>query len=227
MTPFEDLEQFRALAQTLPDVAFHASGIVHPRISLFAATRSPDDIDALKAALVELPFDQSFTSAVARADADLRLYELDLDHPAMTLTPVDCARAVAFGMMAIEPGPDLFALAALADSSAALDTIRAELKAGTDPLAALAAHGGRDIPALLGALMAARMAELPVIVDGDNALAALLVLRALNPTAISHCAMPESSRTGERIVPTLPCADPRPLYSLASAILTCRQLVIQ
>jgi len=55
------------------------------------------------------------------------------------------------------------------------------------PLAILARLGGREIAAMLGALMAARQQRVPVIVDGFVATAAAAVAYAVNPAAIDHC----------------------------------------
>lgn len=57
----------------------------------------------------------------------------------------------------------------------------------TDPLAILARLGGREIAAMLGALVAARHQKIPVIVDGFVATAAAAVAHAVNPGAIDHC----------------------------------------
>src|SRR5690606_27482431 len=57
----------------------------------------------------------------------------------------------------------------------------------TDPLAILARLGGREIAAMLGALIAARQQNIPVIVDGFVATAAAAVAHAVNPEAIDHC----------------------------------------
>jgi nicotinate-nucleotide--dimethylbenzimidazole phosphoribosyltransferase len=57
----------------------------------------------------------------------------------------------------------------------------------TDPLAILARLGGREIAAMLGALIAARQQRIPVIVDGFVATAAAAVAHAVNPAAIDHC----------------------------------------
>jgi nicotinate-nucleotide--dimethylbenzimidazole phosphoribosyltransferase len=57
----------------------------------------------------------------------------------------------------------------------------------TDPLAILARLGGREIAAMLGALVAARHQKIPVIVDGFVATAAAAVAHAVNPHAIDHC----------------------------------------
>lgn len=58
---------------------------------------------------------------------------------------------------------------------------------GRDPLELLRRLGGREIAAMLGALLAARMERVPVIVDGFVATAAAALLHALRPDAIDHC----------------------------------------
>lgn len=55
------------------------------------------------------------------------------------------------------------------------------------PLAILARLGGREIAAMLGALIAARHQKVPVIVDGFVATAAAAIAHAVNPAAIDHC----------------------------------------
>ena len=57
----------------------------------------------------------------------------------------------------------------------------------TDPLEILARLGGREIAAMLGALVAARHQKTPVIVDGFVATAAAAIAHAVNPHAIDHC----------------------------------------
>ena len=56
-----------------------------------------------------------------------------------------------------------------------------------DPLAILARLGGREIAAMLGALVAARHNKTPVLVDGFVATSAAAVAHAVNPHAIDHC----------------------------------------
>ncbi|CDP50071.1 Nicotinate-nucleotide--dimethylbenzimidazole phosp horibosyltransferase [Devosia sp. DBB001] len=56
-----------------------------------------------------------------------------------------------------------------------------------DPLEVLARVGGREIAAMLGALVAARHQHIPVIIDGFVATAAAAVAYAVNPAAIDHC----------------------------------------
>ena len=54
------------------------------------------------------------------------------------------------------------------------------------PLAILARLGGREIAAMLGALLAARHQKVPVIVDGFVATSAAAIAHAVNPAAIDH-----------------------------------------
>ncbi|UJW85580.1 nicotinate-nucleotide--dimethylbenzimidazole phosphoribosyltransferase [Devosia sp. SL43] len=55
------------------------------------------------------------------------------------------------------------------------------------PLAILARVGGREIAAMLGALLAARHQKVPVIIDGFVATSAAAIAHAVNPAAINHC----------------------------------------
>ncbi|MGB3336819.1 MAG: nicotinate-nucleotide--dimethylbenzimidazole phosphoribosyltransferase [Devosia sp.] len=55
------------------------------------------------------------------------------------------------------------------------------------PLAILARLGGREIAAMLGALIAARHQKVPVIIDGFVATSAAAIAHAVNPAAIDHC----------------------------------------
>jgi nicotinate-nucleotide--dimethylbenzimidazole phosphoribosyltransferase len=56
-----------------------------------------------------------------------------------------------------------------------------------DPLEILRRLGGRDVAAMAGAILAARLQRIPVILDGYVATAAAAVLHALHPGAIDHC----------------------------------------
>ena len=56
-----------------------------------------------------------------------------------------------------------------------------------DPLEALRRVGGRELAAMAGAVLAARMQRVPVIVDGFVATAAVAVLFAARPDALDHC----------------------------------------
>ena len=66
----------------------------------------------------------------------------------------------------------------------AVETHRDHLR---DPLEVLRRLGGREIAAMAGAILAARMQRVPVIVDGFVASAAAAVLHAIEPRSLEHC----------------------------------------
>jgi nicotinate-nucleotide--dimethylbenzimidazole phosphoribosyltransferase len=57
----------------------------------------------------------------------------------------------------------------------------------SDPLEVLRRLGGREIAAMAGAILAARLARTPVLLDGFVACAAAAVLHALDPKTLDHC----------------------------------------
>lgn len=59
--------------------------------------------------------------------------------------------------------------------------------AGLSPMGTLAALGGREQAALCGAVLAARAARMPVILDGFICTAAVAPLHAADPGLIAHC----------------------------------------
>ena len=69
--------------------------------------------------------------------------------------------------------------------------VRAALKTHegrlADPLEVLRRLGGRELAAMTGAILAARMQRVPVIVDGFVATAAAAVLYKLDAKALDHC----------------------------------------
>ncbi len=56
-----------------------------------------------------------------------------------------------------------------------------------DPLEVLRRLGGREVAAMVGAILAARLSRVPVIVDGFVATAAAAVLFAMDASALDHC----------------------------------------
>jgi nicotinate-nucleotide--dimethylbenzimidazole phosphoribosyltransferase len=56
-----------------------------------------------------------------------------------------------------------------------------------DPLEVLRRLGGREIAAMAGAIAAARLAHIPVLLDGYIACAAAALLQAQAPEALDHC----------------------------------------
>ena len=163
----------------------------------------------------------------AGVDAELRVYELSLETPTADFTrgpameDEECARAVAYGMMAVEPGIDALAIgemgignttaaAALACAlcggepddwvgpgtgatgrilEAKTDAvgIGVAVHGGRPPLELLRRLGGFEIAAMFGAIVAARMGRVPVVLDGYVCCAAAAVLHALVPGGLDHC----------------------------------------
>ena len=162
-------------------------------------------------------------------DAELRVYELDLDHPTADFTqgPAmeedECARAMAYGMMAVDNNLHLICLGEMGigntTSAAALclalfggrasdwvgrgtgvdesglarkiAAVEAGLAANAgalgDPLEILRCLGGLELAAIAGAVLAARMARTPVVLDGYTCTAAAAVLYKLDPGLLDHC----------------------------------------
>ena len=190
-------------------------------------------------------------------DADLRIYELDLDHPTEDFTQgpamseARVANAMAYGMMAAEPGIDILCLgemgiantttaatlcaalfggtgedwagpgtgvqgAALANKIAVIDEALARHRdaiAARDPLTLLATVGGEELAAIAGAIVAARMGRIPVLLDGYACTAAAAVLFAADRHALDHCKVAHrSAEPGHRRL--LDAIGQRPLLDL-------------
>jgi nicotinate-nucleotide--dimethylbenzimidazole phosphoribosyltransferase len=124
----------------------------------------------------------------------------------------ECAATMAFGMEALAKQPDLLipgVIAAEAERSAAAialalfggeaadwsdapEPVAAAVARAAgeddlaDPLAVLRQLGGRETAALVGAILAARVQKIPVLLDGYAACAAAAVLHVLDPGLIAH-----------------------------------------
>ncbi|RMB08725.1 nicotinate-nucleotide--dimethylbenzimidazole phosphoribosyltransferase [Eilatimonas milleporae] len=82
-----------------------------------------------------------------------------------------------------------------------------------DPLAILASLGGREQAALFGAVLAARLLSVPVLLDGFICCAAAAVLHALNPQGLDHALAGHcSAEPGHARL--LACLDKEPLLDL-------------
>lgn len=87
--------------------------------------------------------------------------------------------------------------AGLARKAAVVDRALARHRDELDhPLAILARLGGREVAAMLGALVASRHQKVPVIVDGYVATAAAAIAHAVNPASIDHCLFAHRSAEG-------------------------------
>jgi nicotinate-nucleotide--dimethylbenzimidazole phosphoribosyltransferase len=208
----------------------------HPRIAVFAGNHGVAalGVSAFPADVTQQMV-QNFIAGGAAVnqlcqtfDADLRVYEMALETPTrdFTVGPAmdddEAARALAYGMMAVEPGLDVLCLGEMGiantTSAAALCcalfggeardwtgpgtgvagaalTRKIEVVAagvarharGGDPLDVLARLGGFELAAITGAVIAARRARTPVLLDGFACTAAAAVLHRIDPHLLDHC----------------------------------------
>ena len=215
----------------------HPPRLDHPRTSVFAGNHgvAARGVSAYPAA-VTAQMVQNFTAGGAAVnqlckvvDADLRVYEMNLDQPtadfveAPAMSEEDCTKAIAYGMMAVEPGLDVIALGEMGIANttsaaalclalfggtagdwtgpgtgiagAALERKREIVAAAVErhrdaagnPLELLRRLGGYELAAIAGAVLAARMGRVPVVLDGFASTAAAAVLFAIDPHALDHC----------------------------------------
>ena len=211
--------------------------INHPRTAVFAANHGVANlgVSAFPSSVTEQMV-QNFISGGAAVnqlckvfDSDLRVYELALDQPTNDFTKgpamseAECAHAMAYGMMAVEPGLDILCLGEMGigntTSASALslalfggnakdwvgsgtgissDSLGKKIKIVQqacelhgnmkgDPLAIFAALGGLELAAIAGAILAARLAKVPVVLDGFACTVAAAILYAIKPCTIDHC----------------------------------------
>jgi len=182
--------------------ARHPPRLEHPRTVVFAANHgvAARGVSAYPAA-VTAQMVQNFIAGGAAvnqlcraADADLRVYEMNLDQPTgdivegPAMSAEECARAMAYGMMAVEPGIDALAVGemGIANTTVAAAVARHTGEAA-DPLDILHRLGGLEFAAMAGAILAARMGRVPVVLDGFCSAAAAAVLYAADPRALDHC----------------------------------------
>jgi nicotinate-nucleotide--dimethylbenzimidazole phosphoribosyltransferase len=217
--------------------ARHPPRLETPRTLVFAANHgvAARGVSAYPAA-VTAQMVQNFLSGGAAVnqlcrvfDAGLKVYEMNLDAPTgdiaveAAMTEEECAKAMAYGMMAVEPGIDALALgemgignttaaaalcaglfggtaeewtgpgtgvsgAALeAKQGAVAQAVTLHRPAARDPLDMLRRLGGLELAAIAGAVMAARLGRVPVVLDGFASTAAAAVLFAADPHALDHC----------------------------------------
>ncbi len=215
----------------------HPPQLDHPRVAVFAANHgvAARGVSAYPAEVTQQMV-RNFQAGGAAInqlcllhDADLRVYEMALDHPTRdftqgpAMTEDECAGAMAYGMMAVEDNIDVLCLgemgignttsaaalcrglfggeaedwtgpgtgvagAALANKTAVVGEAAALHGAAFgDPFEVLRRVGGQELAAVAGAVLAARIGRVPVILDGYACTAAAAVLYALEPCALDHC----------------------------------------
>ncbi|WP_443019648.1 nicotinate-nucleotide--dimethylbenzimidazole phosphoribosyltransferase [Sphingomonas phyllosphaerae] len=104
-------------------------------------------------------------------------------------TPAAALCAASFGGTGADwvgPGTGVHG-AALAAKVAAVDAALARHADATTPFERLRRLGGREIAAIAGAILAARHARIPVLLDGFIVGAALAPLAAARPRIVDHC----------------------------------------
>lgn len=217
--------------------ARHPPTLNHPRTVVFAGNHgvAVRGVSAYPAA-VTAQMVQNFIAGGAAVnqlcktiDADLRVYEMNLEQPtadivtAPAMSEAECARAIAYGMMAVEPGIDALAVGEMGIANttvaaalclalfggdaanwtgpgtgvvgAALEKKREVIAAAVarhqaaagDSFEVLRSLGGLEFAAMAGAILAARMGRVPVVLDGFCAGAAAAVLYAADSRALDHC----------------------------------------
>jgi len=217
--------------------ARHPPRLDHPRTLVFAGNHgvAARGVSAYPAA-VTAQMVQNFIAGGAAVnqlcrlfDVGLKVYEMNLDTPTAdivvepAMSEKECARAMAYGMMAVEPGIDVLALGEMGigntTAAAALcgglfgggaevwtgpgtgvagaaleakqrvvdEAIARHRPAARDPFDVLRRLGGLEFAAIAGAVLAARLGRVPVVLDGFASTAAAAVLYAADPHALDHC----------------------------------------
>lgn len=147
------------------------------------------------------------------ANTDLRLYELDTTTPTVdclngdsAMDTDDMVKAIAYGMMSVEPGIDMISATAFGHGSDASAralyylhndiscddlTVARLLKPndGRKGFDALQQIGGFEIAALCGLVIAAKLANVPVLLEGETGAAVLSILKHENAGITDHCAL--------------------------------------
>ncbi len=113
-----------------------------------------------------------FNQLCSLIDSELRVYELDVENPThdgrvkSAMNEEDAARAITYGMMAVEPGIDLIVMQSVsagAENSAQI--VHKGLHGKLSALEVLKQYGGYDFCAMLGTAIACRMAGIPIFID--------------------------------------------------------------
>jgi nicotinate-nucleotide--dimethylbenzimidazole phosphoribosyltransferase len=215
----------------------HPPRAEHPRVCVFAANHGvaargvsayPAEVTAQMVANF-IDGGAAVNQLCQMIDADLRVFEMTLETPTADFTEVpamteqDAVRAMAYGMMAVEPGIDVLCLGEMGiantTSAAAMNLAmfggtaedwtgpgtgvageqfarkQAVVAAGVarhegargNPLKILQCLGGQEFAAIAGAVLAARLARIPVLLDGYAATTAAAVLYQLSPDLLDHC----------------------------------------
>ncbi len=161
--------------------------------------------------------------------AGLRVFDLAIDQPtgdattSDAMTELECARAIGFGLEAVQQQPDVLVLHGLgvggretaaamamglfggqpADwlAGAAADLseefnracsvveamVQTSGRGAPDPIERLRRLGSRELAGMAGAIIAARLQKIPVVLDGFEACIAAALLYVALPGSTDHC----------------------------------------
>jgi nicotinate-nucleotide--dimethylbenzimidazole phosphoribosyltransferase len=171
------------------------AAIRHPRLAVFLSTHGAFAEEQTNIATLPALLGDSkhpLSALAVQQNADLQIYELDLQttsadfRTSPALAADNAVQAIAYGMMAVQPGVDFLILATANPVTEKLAAeIRTALDKGDDVLQTLLQYGGFDLCACVGAALAARLARVPVLLD-DTADITHNILAALKADAVTH-----------------------------------------
>ncbi len=114
-----------------------------------------------------------------------------------------CALALFGGDAALWTGPGSGVTGASLDHKRQVvaEAVALHRPAASDSFDLLRRLGGLELAAITGAVMAARLGRIPVLLDGFAATAAAAVLFAADPRALDHCVVAHvSAEPGHRVL---------------------------
>jgi hypothetical protein len=151
------------------------TALKRPRVAVFA---SADDA-ALQA--LKNP-SHALNKLCLSANADLRAYDLG---PHLT---GDVAQSFTYGLLVVEEGVDVLLPHTTSANHLMAQQLQSALSAQptANAFELLQQNGSVAMAALCGAMLAARMAQVPVLVDDISGVVAMQWLQALHQTAANH-----------------------------------------
>lgn len=166
----EALYETAAAARWLSGVRGKTGALRHPRAALYHA----GDAGAARLAAVQ-PGRDPVSMLALDINADLQVYDLSGGNDGADAATL--LHALTYGMMAVQPGLDVLAVACLDDRT---------VDGGPLTLDRLLDSGRADMAALCGTLIAARLARLPVVTGGHAATQVAGILRGAAAGAGDH-----------------------------------------
>ena len=183
--------------------------IKHPRVAFYASNYG-DDLAETQLRLTALARQNDFaTRLCGLINADLRVYELDLSQQISPdgISEEEASHALSYGLMAVEEHVDCLIVEALSSGSDAVlkkwqEALLRETSA--EPLKLLQQCGaGHDLFAMMGAVFAARMANIPVFGGAKLAAVLPLALSQIMPNEPCHFITMPSTVTGTDLLQTI------------------------